>query len=267
MIFRIVPIILLLCFCSFAENESLNNAIKDAISNQHVACVFVECESGKIITPDSIAVSIRYSPCSTFKIWNTLIGVECKIIDSACMPFYKWDSIPQSFPAWNKDLTLKEAFQVSCVPAFQMLARKIGNEKMGKWISVLNYGDKNISSGIEDFWLPSEGKKSIQISPLEQAQLIRKLVNKELPFSAQSQRILQEVMMINKTSKGIYYGKTGSSKANYNGIKNQSIGWFVGYITNNDKTYSFACLIKGENVSGKDSKGIIESILRKSELL
>lgn len=267
MIFRIVLTISTLCFCSLAENKSLNDVIKDAISNRDAACVFVDCKSGKIITPDSIAVSIRYSPCSTFKIWNTLIGVECKIIDSAYMHFYTWDSIPRFFPAWNKDLTLKDAFQASCVPAFQMLARKIGNEKMKKWITVLNYGDMDISSGVDDFWLPSEGKKSILISPMEEAQLIRKLVNKELPVSAQSLNILKEVMIINRTSKGIYYGKTGSSKANYNGIKNQSIGWFVGFVTNNEKTYSFACLIKGENVSGKDSKEAIESILKKSGLI
>jgi beta-lactamase class D len=150
---------------------------------------------------------------------------------------------------------LKEAFQASCVPAFQILAHNIGKERMEKWIANLNFGDKDISSGIDDFWLPSEGKKSIEISPIEQAELIRKLVNKELPFSDESQRILKEVMINSKTSKGVCYGKTGSSKANYKGIKNQSIGWFVGYITNNDRAYSFSCLIQGENVSGKDSKG------------
>ena len=267
MIFRTILIISSFCFCSFAKNESLNDAIKDAISNRHVACVFVDCKSGKNITPDSIACSIRYAPCSTFKIWNTLIGVECKIIDSSSMHFYTWDSIPRFFPSWNRDLTLKEAFQASCVPAFQILARKIGNERMEKWIGVLNYGDKNISSGIEDFWLPSEGKRSIEISPIEQAELVRKLVNQELPISAESQRILKEVMLTSKTSKGICYGKTGSSGANYKGMKDQSIGWFVGYVTNNDKAYSFACLIQGENVSGKDSKVIIESILKRSELL
>jgi hypothetical protein len=37
MILRIAVIISLFCFCSFAENESLNDAIKDAISNRHVA--------------------------------------------------------------------------------------------------------------------------------------------------------------------------------------------------------------------------------------
>lgn len=262
---RAVLLVSLLCIGLFAENDRLNDAMKTTIGSKDVACVFVDCNSGEIITPDSAVINVRYTPCSTFKIWNTLIGAECRIVKSADDPFYTWDSIPRFLPAWNKNLTLKEAFQVSCVPAFQALARKIGNERMGKWISILNYGDKDISSGIDDFWLPREGKKSITISPLEQAHLIRNLVKGELPFNQKAQSILKEIMVIAATSKGICYGKTGSG-ANLNGHEKQSIGWFVGYVTGGKRTYSFACLVKGEQVSGKDAKGIIEAVLRKSGL-
>lgn len=259
-------LIALLCFCSFAKTKPQLDVIKEVITSKDVACVFINCKSGEIITPDSVSIKTRYTPCSTFKVWNTLIGAEYQIIRSSTDSFYTWDSIPRSLPAWNMNLTLKEAFQVSCVPAYQLLARKIGNERMKKWIMMLNYGDMDISSGIDDFWLPREGKKSIKISPLEQAQLIKKLVTGELAFSQQSQNILKEVMVIETTSKGVYYGKTGSG-VNLDSNKEQSLGWFVGYVTSKDQNYSFACLIKGVNVSGKDSKGIIESILRKSELL
>jgi hypothetical protein len=37
-------------------------------------------------------------------------------------------------PADRNDLTLKEAFQASCVPAFQNLARTIGPVKMQGWL-------------------------------------------------------------------------------------------------------------------------------------
>ena len=266
MISRAGIIISLLCLGSFAGNGLLLDTMKEAVASRDVACVFIDCKSGEIITHDSISISTRYTPCSTFKIWNTLIGAECGIIGSPSDSFYTWDSIPRFFPAWNRDLTLKEAFQVSSVPAFQALARTIGNERMGKWIDALNYGDRDISSGIDDFWLPREGKKSIRISPLEQAQLIRKLVNGELPFSQKSQIILKEIMIIETTSKGVCYGKTGSG-ADLNADKKQDLGWFVGYVSSKDRKYSFACLVRGRNVSGVDSKGIIESILKKSELL
>jgi len=266
MISRVVTMISFLCLSSFAENRLLLDAMKEAVALQDAACVFINCKSGEIITQDSTSIKKRYAPCSTFKIWNTLIGAECHIIGSAADSFYTWDSIPRFFPAWNRDLTLKEAFQASCVPAFQALARTIGNERMKKWMDVLNYGDKDISSGIDYFWLPREGKKPITISPLEQAQLIRKLVNGELPFKQQSQTILREVMVVETTSRGVYYGKTGSGP-NLNENKEQGLGWFVGYVSGRDLKYSFACLVKGRNVSGLNSKGIIESILKKSELL
>ena len=263
---RIILIVLLTFINTFASKKALDVLIKTAMLNQDGVCVFIECKTGSINTSNSAIDSIRLTPCSTFKIWNTLIGFDCHIILSSDELFYKWDSIPRFLPAWNKDQSLKEAFQVSCVPGFQNLARKIGKENMMKWIDTINYGDKDISSGIDDFWLPREGKKSIQISPIEQAQLIRKLINGDLPFSVQSRNILKELMLINKTSKGTLYGKTGSGTC-INGNPKQNIGWFVGYVISNAKTHSFACLIKGENVSAKDSKKIIESILMESDLL
>ncbi len=255
-----------LCINAFSKTIPLLDAIKETIATQDITCVFVNCKSGEIIAPDSVSIKTRYTPCSTFKIWNTLIGVECQIIHSAADSFYRWDSIARAIPSWNRDLSLKEAFQVSCVPAYQILARTIGNERMRKWIISIDYGDKDISSGIDDFWLPREGKKSIKISPLEQAQLIRKLVNGELTFNQQSQNVLREIMVIETTSKGVFYGKTGSG-VNLDSDKEQSLGWFVGYVTGKDQNYSFACLIKGVNASGKDSRVIVESILKKSGLL
>lgn len=255
-----------LCINAFSKTIPLLDAIKETVATQVITCVFVNCKSGEIIAPDSVSIKTRYTPCSTFKIWNTLIGFECQIIHSAADSFYRWDSIARAIPSWNRDLSLKEAFQVSCVPAYQELARTIGNERMKKWIISIDYGDKDISSGIDDFWLPREGKKSIKISPLEQAQLIRKLVNGELTFNQQSQNVLREIMVIETTSKGVFYGKTGSG-VNLDSDKEQSLGWFVGYVTGKHQNYSFACLIKGINASGKDSRVIVESILRKSGLL
>jgi len=267
MILRILLTFTIVCCSSaFANSKSLDTAIREELSKYSGTCVFIDCSSGEIIISDSIMASTRYAPCSTFKIWNTLIGVENHLIQSADEKFYTWDSIPRFLPAWNKDLTLKEAFGVSCVPAFQNLARKIGIESMHQWLDSINYGDKDISSGIDNFWLPADGRKTILISPVEQAQMIRKLINGSLSFSEHSRKILKDVMILTTSSNGVLYGKTGSGVYLHDN-KKQSIGWFIGYVIHNDKTYSFSCLIKGDNVSGKDSKVIIETILKRSTLL
>jgi beta-lactamase class D len=250
----------------FAEGSNLENSIHDAMKKYKGTCVFLNCKSDDKIIHDTSLSAIRTTPCSTFKIWNTLIGIECELISSPDENFYKWDGKKRFLEVWNKDQTLKEAFQVSCVPAYQTLARKIGNKNMQKWIDTIEYGDKNISSGIDDFWLPRDGKKSILITPEEQAQLIKNLVNGKLPFSPKAQKVLKEIMLIEKTSKGSFYGKTGSGMNIDNNPKND-FGWFVGYFESNEKKYSFSCLIKGENLTGRNAKEIVESILKKSSLL
>ncbi len=230
------------------------------------ACVFVDCISGDMISPNPTEAAGRLTPCSTFKIWNTLIGVECGIISAPEEPFYKWDGETRFIPDWNRDLTLKEAFRVSCVPAFQNLAVKIGKDNMQRWLDTIVYGDRDISSGIDIFWLPRDGKKSIRISPEEQARLIQKLVTGKLPFSEAAVKVLKEIMLITKTSKGTFYGKTGSG-TDTSGGPVQNIGWFAGWVESDSKAYAFACVVKGENLTGKDARSSVEKILAASGLL
>jgi hypothetical protein len=83
-------------------------------------------------------------PCSKFKIWNTLIGLENVLISSLDEPFYQWDGKERSIPDWNWNHTLKEAFQVSCVPAYQNLARRIGAESMRSWLEKIEEVEREV---------------------------------------------------------------------------------------------------------------------------
>lgn len=256
----------ILSFSAAAEISIAEKSIRDAFANRNGGCVFMDCKSDSIIRYNPSETVKRITPCSSFKIWNTLIGLECNIITSPNEPFYKWDGEKRSIPDWNKDLTLKDAFSVSCVPAFQNLARRIGAENMQKWIDTIHYGDCDISSGTDIFWLPKENKKSIKISPEEQANLIRRLVTGQLPFSKKSQMVLKEIMTVSATSDGTIYGKTGTG-TDIDGNPKQNIGWFVGYAESGSKTYSFACIVRGENLMGKDARNIVETILKQNGLL
>ena len=48
---------------------------------------------------------------------------------------------------------------------FQELARKLGAGRMQEWIDTIGYGDRDTSAGVDLFWLPAPGHKSILISP------------------------------------------------------------------------------------------------------
>lgn len=263
--FILMPMIIM-ALASVSHSETFpipETTVQPIFADRKGTFVIMDCSTGAISTfhPE---VSSENSPCSTFKIWNTLIGIESGIISFPDDSFYKWDGEARFIPEWNKDLTLKEAFQVSCVPAFQNLARKIGLEKMRIWIDTIGYGDGNISSGIDVFWLPAPGRKTILISPEEQAKLICKLVTGKLGFSDKAQAVLKEIMVIRKTDHGALYGKTGSG-ADETGKFN--LGWFVGYVETNGKNYAFACAIKGETLMGKDARIIVHTILEKQGYL
>src|SRR5882672_1648984 len=56
-----------------------------------------------------------YLPASTFKIVNSLIGLQTGRISNDSMVI-KWDGIKRWNEEWNKDLTMYQAFRVSAVP-------------------------------------------------------------------------------------------------------------------------------------------------------
>jgi beta-lactamase class D len=123
------------------------SAAKETFGDLAGALVVIECSSGYTTTHQPDVAGTRLPPCSTFKIGNAIIGLETGIIASPDEQFYQWDGVKRSIPAWNRDLTLREAFQASCVPAFQKLTRRIGPERMQSWIDKIGYGNQDISAG------------------------------------------------------------------------------------------------------------------------
>lgn len=230
--------------------------INEAFGGREGTLVLIDCASGEVSRFNPGMAAKKLPPCSTFKIWNTLFGLEAGILHDADEPFYKWDGVKRSIEGWNQDLTLRGAFRESCVPAYQALARKIGEERMKGFLEKISYGDRNTSSGLDVFWLPEPGRVPLLISPDEQAALMVKLATGKVPFSADAQARLKDIMTAKKTERGTLYGKTGTG-----GDGPARIGWYVGYVESGGKTYAFACVTKGEGVMGKDSRAVVERVL------
>lgn len=237
---------------------------KEAFGDLGGTLVVIECSSGTTTTYRPDVAKIQLPPCSTFKIVNALIGLETGIIASPDEQFYHWDGVERSFAAWNRNLTFREAFEASCVPAFQNLAHRIGPELMQSWVDKIGYGNMDISAGIDVFWLPAKERDTILISPIQQALLVRRIVSGEVPFSNASLATLKKLMFIRKTDQSILYGKTGSGTDDDGTFV---LGWFVGYVENKGKTYAFACVAQGKNVMSKNARTIVEHILQKQGLL
>jgi bla regulator protein BlaR1 len=211
----------------------------------------------------------RSSPNSTFKIISTLIGLENGVIDSVDSTM-GYDGTIYSNDKWNKDLSLKEAFQESCVWYFRKVIDRVGQSQVKEWIDKLEYGNCDISewagNGINSlpelngFWLDS----SLQISPKEQVDIIAKIFEGKTDFSEKNVHILKEVMLTQKDGDVSVYGKTGTGM-NAN-TRNMNNGWFVGLFENHDERYYFAVHLadeKSKDVWGPKAKEIALNIINK----
>src|SRR5690606_39375070 len=98
-----------------------------------------DVESRRLLCSHEGACDKPYQPASTFKIPHTLIGLELGELVSTEHEF-KWDGVKYPLAAWNQDHTLRSAMEVSCVPCFQQLARRIGEERMSEALRKLDYG-------------------------------------------------------------------------------------------------------------------------------
>lgn len=244
-------------------------SVREAVGGTEAALVVVDCESSQAYRYNPALAAQGFGPCSTFKIYNSLIGLEEGLISGPSMPFYKWDGQQRPFEAWNRDLTFKEAFQASCVPAFQELARKIGPVRMQRWLDKLGYGNRDLSGRPDAFWLPRAGQKTILISPDAQAELIRRLVVGDFGARESTYEVLWEVMRLEASERGVLYGKTGSGlRSSADGpTSGFDMGWLVGFLQNGTRKYAYACLVLGEGRSGKDAKRIVSDVFRKNGLL
>ncbi|HBK63342.1 MAG TPA: class D beta-lactamase, partial [Cyanobacteria bacterium UBA11166] len=149
----------------------------------------------------------------------------------------------REFPGWNRDLNMREAFKLSAVWFYQVLARRVGYERMEKWINQVGYGNQQIGdkNDIDRFWL--NGK--LQITPQEQIEFIRRLYQNKLPFSERSIAIVKDIMIVEKTPEYTIRAKTGWF--GFGDDSKEQIGWYVGYIEKGNNIYFFATNIDMRN--------------------
>lgn len=203
------------------------------------------------------------SPCSTFKIISTLVGLKRGVLTSTETKM-NYDGTKYPVSSWNGDLNLKEAFQASCVWYFRSVIDKIGQENMREEINKIHYGNCNISEWkggsinslpqLNGFWLES----SLKISPKEQVEVLSNIFNLKTDLSKENIEILKDIMLIDKNDNASIYGKTGT------GYKDNA--WFVGMIEKGTEKYFFAIHLndgKGKEISGQKAKEIALKIITK----
>ncbi|MBK6382123.1 MAG: class D beta-lactamase [Chitinophagaceae bacterium] len=176
-----------------------------------------------------------YLPASTFKIVNSLIGLQTGKISSDSMVI-KWDGVKRRVEEWNRDLTMYDAFRVSAVNYYQEVARRIGKDTMQLWLDSLRYGTKKITSTIDSFWLDN----SLKISPDEELGLVKRLYFDQLPFFKSYQETVKRAMLFENNANYRLGYKTGWGFTE----KGHALGWVVGWIEENNHPYFFVLNIE-----------------------
>ncbi len=244
------------------QNNTISQSVdfSDCFNGVNGSAIFYNIEYDEYRLYNEKACETRHSPCSTFKIITTLLGLENGVIyDENSTMRYNGGLYP--IASWNKNLTLTEAFQVSCVWYFKQIIDEVGQNTTQKMLIDIGYGNCDISewSGsslnsmpdLNGFWLES----SLVISPKEQVQVLAKVFEGKTNASPDTISILEKIMLIEGDENTSFFGKTGTGKNN---------AWFVGFFEKESKRWYFAVNLQDKNhATGKNAREITKAIIDK----
>jgi len=238
--------------------ESIN--VDEFFKDTEGTFILKDAQSGKMFVYNQKRAAEPFPPQSTFKILNSLVGLE----ENAVRDEYdikRWDGVNRPISSHNQDHTLGSSMRYSVVWYYQAMAKDIGEERMRYWLDNCSYGNRDISGGIDKFWLSS----SLKISPLEQIAFLEKFYNETLPFNNAIMKTVKRIMVQLEGNEYILYGKTGSSKPE-GGL---AMGWYVGFIVVRNHPFIFVTNIdtRAEIGGGPEAKEITIKILKKYGLL
>ena len=234
---KVISVVSLFVFC-------INSALagKQDLCSEDCTFVMLSETTGETHVVNEARAKQRLPPFSTFKIPNSLIALDLAVVDNLEQ---KLSFDPTTYPVeewWPKNwyaepLNLNDAFKYSAVPVYKEIAVKINPVRMQSFVDQFNYGNRDISSGIDTFWLNG----SLKISAQEQVAFIRRMYRNEISVAQRSLNLLKEIMLVEETDQYKFYAKTGAGRTD-NG---RWLGWYVGYVENKTGTYYFALNLDG----------------------
>jgi beta-lactamase class D len=224
---------------SFANVSYQRNEFRDDLAKRFFELgtegtfVAYKVDDYLIIASDKKRSAEGKLPASTFKIANSLIALETGVVADPDKDVFKWDGVTRSIEAWNKDHTMRSAIAASAVPVYQEIARRIGEERMQKYVDQLDYGNRDIGGGIDQFWLTG----NLRIDPMQQVDFVDRLRRGVLPVSKRSQELVRDILPVTKIGDATIRAKSGLLGAE---IGKPSLGWLVGWAEKGSQVTVFA---------------------------
>ncbi|WKA31247.1 penicillin-binding transpeptidase domain-containing protein [Bradyrhizobium roseum] len=224
---------------SFASVSYQRSEFRDDLSKRFFALgtmgtfVAYKVDDYLIIASDKVRSGEGRLPASTFKIPNSIIALETGVVEDPDKDVFKWDGVTRSIEPWNKDHTLRSAIAVSAVPVYQEIARRIGQERMQKYVDLMDYGNRDIGGGIDQFWLTG----NLRIDPIQQIDFVDRMRRGVLPVSKRSQELTRDILPVTKVGDATIRAKSGLLGAE---AGKPSLGWMVGWVEKGSSATVFA---------------------------
>jgi beta-lactamase class D len=158
---------------------------------QHPGCfLLLDLSTGQTQVSEAQSCDLPTSPASTFKIPNSLIGLETGV-SAGADAIRHWDPAKHDYAQWGReDLTLTEAVRQSVVWYFRELAAEVGRERMQQMLERLDYGNANVGDDVTMFWLDG----SLTITGREQLEFLRRMWTGELDVAPEHVRLLEGIL-------------------------------------------------------------------------
>ncbi|MYM80636.1 class D beta-lactamase [Duganella sp. FT50W] len=225
-------------------------ALQPSLASQRMAqlscTTLMDAATGQRLLHDG-QCDARATPASTFNIVVSLMGFDSGILvdeHTPVMPYKPgytdWNE------SWRTETDPTSWLITSNVWFAQNVTRQLGEARVQRYIDGFGYGNRDISgdagkhNGLTMSWIGS----SLQISPDEQVDFLRKIVNRQLPLSARAYQMTGRILPAQTLANGwTIHGKTGTASLvlpDGSDDKQRVYGWYVGWATKGARTIVFA---------------------------
>jgi beta-lactamase class D len=152
------------------------------------SCIVIqELDSTGPLATRGDGCATRLSPASTFKIPHALVALEtgAATLDG----IERWDRTRyERQREWNRDHTIISALRPSVLWLFQRVAPRIGAPRMSEWLAKFDYGNRDASGPIAEYWINGV----LKISAPEQVRFLRRFYKGDLPVQPQYLRAVRD---------------------------------------------------------------------------
>lgn len=181
---------------------------------------------------------VRLPPASTFKAPHALLALDLGVLRGP-EHLIAWDGERRWLESWNQDHTLATAIRDSVLWYFQRVAPEIGAQRMHDALVAWQYGNADIGSEIDSFWIDG----SLRISPEEQVSWWHGLHGARFGVSDEVRRQVLQMTELARDGDVVLRGKTGWDRRD--GQTNH--GWFTGCVESPGRRICFATVLSARD--------------------